>query len=425
MNAWPKGVASKVSESDQSIHVFTSAATNYLPKVRVLCESLKRHHPDLVVHLALADRRPKWLDAAREPFDTIIEIEELGIPKTNAWVFKHSLIELSTAIKPFVAKRLLLQGDCKAVIYFDPDMVLFSPNDDLISEFESASILLTPHLTEPEPTQEGVRDNEMAALKHGVFNLGFIGIRNDDEGIGFANWWADRLYDFCLEALPEGLWVDQKWLNLAPCFFNSVRIIRNLRFNVAAWNIATRQITGDMHSGFYVNGSPLGFYHFSGFDTGAHQNMLRKYGGRNPSLQSLVRWYSRSIQADQRASKTPWGYSLFSNGDRITRAHRLIYRLREDLQFAYPQPFQVTKQGPCYLRWFEGQAGVEHPEILNEASHSSFAHAISQSEMERRLLIHQQLINWVRHPMAPVSLIAKAWQVLRVEGFHSLESRLQ
>jgi hypothetical protein len=47
-----------------ALHVFTCAAVNYLPKVRILCRSLRRHHPEAVIHIALADDRPVWLDLA-------------------------------------------------------------------------------------------------------------------------------------------------------------------------------------------------------------------------------------------------------------------------------------------------------------------------------------------------------------------------
>ena len=53
---------------------------------------------------------------------------------------------------------------------------------------------------------------------HGVFNLGFVGVRNCSEGRRFARWWAQRLLKYCHDDLPAGLFTDQKWVNLAPCF---------------------------------------------------------------------------------------------------------------------------------------------------------------------------------------------------------------
>ena len=60
-----------------ALHVYTSAAVNYLPKVRILCRSIRRHHPEAVIHLALADRRPDWLVAEGELFDDVLDVSQL------------------------------------------------------------------------------------------------------------------------------------------------------------------------------------------------------------------------------------------------------------------------------------------------------------------------------------------------------------
>ena len=170
----------------EALHIFTSAAVNYLPKVRILCRSVKEHHPEAVVHLALADLRPAWLGTQGEPFDHILEMSELGIPNWRAWSFTHDIVELSTAIKPFALRHLLRLPDAATVLYFDPDMVLFSRVDDILATLKGANVALTPHQTRPEQTLEAILDNEVASLKHGIFNLGFIGVRNTAEGRRFG-----------------------------------------------------------------------------------------------------------------------------------------------------------------------------------------------------------------------------------------------
>ena len=52
------------------MQVFTSAAVNYVPKARVLAESVKRHHPEATFHLVLCDPVPDWLAESPEPFDS-------------------------------------------------------------------------------------------------------------------------------------------------------------------------------------------------------------------------------------------------------------------------------------------------------------------------------------------------------------------
>ena len=81
------------------MHFFTSVTSNYIPKARVLARSVKTHNPDAVFSLMLADQLPEDVNLADEPFDEVYFLENLGITFLEAWIFKHSLVELCTAVK--------------------------------------------------------------------------------------------------------------------------------------------------------------------------------------------------------------------------------------------------------------------------------------------------------------------------------------
>lgn len=343
---------------------FTSAATNYLPKVRKLCASIRRHHPEWEIALALADERSPRVDYAAEPLDRVLPLSGLDIPDRTRWAFFHTIVELATAIKPFALLELLADPQVDRVLYFDPDMVLFSRLDDLLADLDRSNLVLTPHLTVPETSLDAVRDNEIAALKHGVYNLGFLGVRNSAEGRRFARWWADRIYHFCVDDIPAGLFTDQRWVDLAPAFFDGVGILKNPRFNVATWNITQRRLEGGLEDGFEVDGQPLGFYHFTGFDSGAHGVMAGKHAGGNDALAGLIGWYAREARFDDAdpAAAVQWAYGSYQDGSPIPVAHRRVYRMRQDLQDAFPEPFRAEAGG---LRaWMEGQGPLEHPDLL-------------------------------------------------------------
>lgn len=350
-----------------TLHVFTSAAVNYLPKVRVLCESIKKHHPEAVVHLALADERPAWLDPAKEPFDDVMPIDTLGIPDWRRWAFTHDIVELSTAIKPFALARLLERPDCGAVLYFDPDMVLFSRVDDILGTLAHSNVALTPHQVKPEATRDAIIDNEICSLKVGVFNLGFIGVRNTPEGRAFAAWWGERCYDFCRAEIHNGLFTDQKWINFAPIFFEGVAILKSARHNVATWNLTTRRFEGNATDGFTVDGEPLGFYHFTGFDSGAHRIMANKNAPGNDAVQALVGWYERTTapSSGDPVAATPWAFGRFSDGTKIERPHRWIYRQREDLRNAFPDPFDAAGPKHTFLEWCRTEGPLRYPELFS------------------------------------------------------------
>ncbi|GAB6195013.1 hypothetical protein [Lysobacter xanthus] len=343
---------------------YTSAALNYLPKVRKLCASIRRYHPEFEIVLALADEPHADVDFSAEPIDRVVALGDLDIPDRRRWTYFHAIVELATAIKPFVLVEMLARPDVDRVLYFDPDMVLFSRLDDMLEQLDRGDVALTPHLTVPETSLESVRDNEIAALKHGIYNLGFLGVRDTAEGRRFARWWADRIYHFCVADIPGGLFTDQRWIDLAPAFFDGVQILKSPRFNVATWNLTQRALAGDLASGFTVDGQPLGFYHFTGFDSGAHRAMAAKNAGGNASVEALVGWYEQATRFDGEdpVARVPWAFGTYADGSAIPTTHRRLYRARPDLQQAFPEPFAA---GPGTLQqWMTLQGPLEYPEMF-------------------------------------------------------------
>lgn len=344
---------------------FTSSAVNYLPKVRKLIKSIKKYHPEFEVVWALSDELHESIDTKVECIDKVMALGDLDIPDRTRWTFFHNIVELSTAIKPFVLKALLARSDVERVIYFDPDMVLFSRLDDMLLSLVQGHVALTPHQTKPETSLDAVRDNEISSLKHGVYNLGFVGVNNTSEGRRFADWWAERIYHFCVADIPNGLFTDQRWIDLVPAFFDGVQILKSSRFNVATWNLTTRRFEGSIEEGFRVDAEPLGFYHFTGFDSGAHAIMANKNAPDNQSVETLVQWYADETRFDKDdpVSKIKWRYGTYSDGTPIAAWQRRLYRARLDLQTAFPEPFLTSPQQPGLLGWMRTQALIEYPDI--------------------------------------------------------------
>jgi hypothetical protein len=251
------------------MHIFTSITSNYIPKARVLAHSVKKYVPNAVFHLLLCDSPPQDFDLEQEEFDHLMLLEELDIDNQKSWIFQHNVVELCTAVKGRGFQEIFRRFGPDKIIFFDPDMVLFSGIEVIEGQLDQHSVLLTPHQTEPARTRSAILDNEVSSLKYGVFNLGFLAVRNSPEGIRFVNWWSDRLRDFCFDDRARGFFTDQKWGDLAPALFSDLGILRGPQFNVSTWNIDSREITGDIAEGVYVNKIPLCFYHFSGIDSGA------------------------------------------------------------------------------------------------------------------------------------------------------------
>ena len=379
------------------IYAFTSAALNYLPKARLCLGSIRRHHPDFRLVYALADRLPDGISIEEDCVDEVIAVDDIPIIQDRSWIFQHSIVELSTAIKPFVLQQLLQRPDCEAVIYFDPDIVLFSPLDEIVGALNSSSILLTPHQLAPERTMDAVIDNEICSLHYGIFNLGFFAVKSNSIGNSFAQWWSERLMYFCHDRLDIGLFTDQKWINHAPVFFDEVTILKEPRFNVATWNITTREVSGSSIENIRVFDKPLGFYHFTGFDSGAHRVMADKYGRDNPAVALLIDWYEQAIvktEADLLAQQ-PWFFGRYANGRPIERWHRELYRDRKDLQAAFPDPFAVDgalARGKAnghprsYCHWLDASGEIEYARLKGFAPGEGTKLLIQEHEQLRAQL---------------------------------------
>ncbi|OHB49669.1 MAG: hypothetical protein A2Y10_05800 [Planctomycetes bacterium GWF2_41_51] len=337
------------------VYAFTSICLNYLPKARLLAETLKRHNPEVRFCLLVNEPIPVDMSDSFDIFDEVATLENLNIPNKQSWLFRHSVVELCTAVKGFYMLELLERPECSVAFYFDPDIAVFSDIDVLLKPLKNASILLTPHQTEPEETIDTIIDNEICSLKHGIYNLGFLGVKSSTEGLRFARWWRDRLYHFCRADIAGGLFTDQRWIDLVPAFFTDIHILRHPGCNVSTWNLSHRHVEGDFSKGFTVNGQALIFYHFSGFDSGAQKIMLNKYGNNMPAAKALRQWYIAMAERpeDKLFANRKWKYNYFTNGELISIEHRRLYRDRADLQQTFPHPFGIEGSGNSFCQWYK------------------------------------------------------------------------
>jgi len=333
------------------IHCFTSFAFGYLAKARILARSIRRHHPDWWITAVISDQVPAGFsfNVDDEPFDDVLWADTIFGDASSSWIFKHDIVELCTAVKGPILDQLLQTG-AEKLIYLDPDVAVFNSLQPMIDMLDEASILLTPHQLDPDDAESAIFDNEMGSLRHGIYNLGFLAIRNDDEGKRFARWWSNRLERFCFDDPDKGLFVDQKWCDLVPALFDGVRIIRDPGHNVASWNLSRRKLKIDRSGEITVNGSPLRFFHFTKLGP-IGDLMTQRYAVDNIEVYELWAWYRWQIEqaAEPSIPEGWWAYRCFSNGVTIQKASRLLYRNRTDLQDAFPEPFDAG--GDSYYRW--------------------------------------------------------------------------
>ncbi len=324
-----------------SAAAFTIIAKNYLPMARVMMASLRRVAPEVRRIAVLVDRPDGYFDPAREDFEVILS-EDLPIPQSRWFHFKYGILELATAVKPYAAQHIFERYGVDRLLFFDPDVQIYGDVQPLLDALDDHSIVLTPHLT--APLEDDRRPTDLDILLSGSYNLGFIGIRNCEESARFIEWWQKKVYEQCVVDLAKGLFVDQRWVDLVPGLFSGVGILRDPGLNVAYWNIAQRRIQRSPQ-GYLVNGRPLFFFHFSGFDPdqpytfSRHQDRLTL--DDLGDARELVLQYRQLLYESGYAKCKEWPYAfgVFENGFPIPDVGRPAHHESADLVTRIADPF--------------------------------------------------------------------------------------
>ena len=253
------------------------------------------------------------------------------------------LVEVCTGVKGTVLWQLLARDDCEAVVYLDPDVLVYAPLVDVEQMLVDRSIVLTPHQLRPETAPRAIVDNELTSLVHGIYNLGFIAVHADHQGRSFAAWWRDRLIDHCFDDRAAGLFTDQRWCDFVPAFFDRAVVLRSPGYNVGPWNVSQRHVAVEADGRPHANGELLRFFHFSGHDGGAGRDMVRRYASPDSAVSDLWDAYDRLVQArDEPRVCTVWPYSRFDDGTPIEQTMRDSYRFRPDVRELFPDPFYTA-----------------------------------------------------------------------------------
>lgn len=299
------------------MHICTIIAKNYLAQARVLAESFLAHHPDGTCDVLVVDDVEATVDDAAEPF-TLVTPAELNIELFEQMVGSYTVLELSTAVKPWLLSTLQSRYTDGRVVYLDPDIEVHNSLQDVDDLIAAHGLVLTPHTTDPMP-RDGKRPSEGDILIAGAYNLGFIGAARTEPVARFLEWWSERLSRDCIVDPARGYFVDQRWIDFVPGMMPDVHLLRDPGYNVAYWNLPTRRLS-EVDGRVEVNGRPLRFFHYSGFDPGrAHR--LSKYQDRislaeDPVLARLCANYARALDAHgfAAASGQPYGYSRLPGG---------------------------------------------------------------------------------------------------------------
>ncbi len=328
----------------------TIMAKNYLPMARVLADSFQRCNPGCPFFVLLMDPVEGYFQPEKEPF-YLLEARQLPVANLEGMLFKYTILEASTAVKPALLRKLFDDHDIRKLVYLDPDILVLASLQALSDLLSQYSIVLTPHIT--RPYLDTAKPSDHGILQAGSFNLGFIGLQNTSVTQKLLRWWQDKLYHHGLIAFESNMFVDQRWMDLAPAFLgDELNILRDPGYNVAYWNLHERHITFKNES-VLVNGGPCYFFHFSGFNPD-DMSAVSKYQDRFNMLQLgdaklLFLKYRKLVMAHSwnETKNWPYTYNFFENGSAIPDSVRRFYWSLGENIGGLGNPFAWLNEAPA------------------------------------------------------------------------------
>lgn len=356
------------------IHACTIIARNYLAHARVLASSFRARHPDACFTVLVTDDRFGEVTGDGEPFE-VMQLGALDIDRTtlHQMIMGYGVMELATAVKPWLLRTLLARGNA-VVAYFDPDIFVYKPIDDLFEMTLTEGIALTPHLLAPMP-RDGKRPSEVEILGAGTFNLGFIAVSRAAKD--FLDWWSERLQRDCRDDPENMVFTDQRWIDFVPSLFSHA-VVSDPGCNVAYWNVDQRMVRR-VGGAWQAGDAPLRFFHFSGYSPHAPYRLSKHQGGRprvllseEPDLAALCDEYGEALLAAgyDAVTANPYGWGRLPNGIPIDAGMRRLYRQAlDDMDVigcsAPPDPW-TPGAIPAFLAWLN-EPNLHRPSLSRYA----------------------------------------------------------
>jgi hypothetical protein len=331
--------------------IFTIVAKNYLPLAKALEVSIRKHHAINVEFYIFVVG--SFEDLNELSSKNVIFINQIGLNNLQDLAFKYNVTEFCTAIKPLCFKYMFNKIQAEKVIYFDPDIFVFNNLSTIFDALDLYDAIVTPHYLTPEINYTGDQE-ESKTLFVGIFNFGFVAIKNTAKSNFLMEWWNQRLMNQCYGDKQDSLHTDQRWGDFFPTYFgNSLLISKHLGCNVAPWNLFEREIYRDnqiikVRNRFTNDSDILLFVHFAGYDpnnlTMIHKRFWDLNINKYPEYNLVREPYTTITESlnfnTEKNSK--YEYSYYTDGTYVQEYHRRIYRALVENGFTFDNPFCVN-----------------------------------------------------------------------------------
>jgi hypothetical protein len=267
---------------------------NYLSRGLALYHSLQRHAPGSRLWvLCLSEACHQTLAALNLPDLVPVRLAdfEAADPEVAATRAHRSTVEYyftcTAAWTLFVMAR---EADAGWVTYLDGDLFFFASPEIIYGELGDAAAAIIPHRYTAK----------LARLrKFGTYNVGWVGARNDPDGIAIMRWWREKCIEWCHDYVDGNRFADQGYLDSFPRLFTRVKIIDNIGANLAPWNIGNYRIDVRDRRVLIDAVIPLVFFHFQGLRKGMRWFIFNSHRSYRAPFSSEVRGHIYKPYVDE------------------------------------------------------------------------------------------------------------------------------
>jgi hypothetical protein len=240
---------------------------NYLPRGLALYRSLQKHVPGARLWvLCLSEACHRTLMTLDLPNLVPCRLAdfEAADPEVAATRPTRSTIEYYfTCSAAWMLHVMETERGAEWVTYLDSDLFFFASPEAIYEEMGGASFGIIPHR---------YTSRNRKRLRFGIYNVGWVSVRNSEGGVAALRWWRERCIEWCHDFVDaEGdRFADQRYLDRLPGLFSGIHVIRHLGANLAPWNFSESRV--EWRDGRVVidREYPLLFFHFQGVKRVGH-----------------------------------------------------------------------------------------------------------------------------------------------------------
>ena len=276
---------------DRKLAIYTISDPHYVGLAPTMFESAREHYPeaDLYLFMIGTGTNKTLIDGVKVVYiGDVLDAKDL-----DQRLCYYLGVELACSVRPDCFKHLFDRGYSN-IIYLDPDIYVFrrmAEADALLDK--GANGIVTAHaLKSISSTNIAVSGGDIVFLRVGIYNLGFIALNDTPETRRMLDWWQRKLKWHCLVDMRNGLFVDQKWLEFLPVFFEGFEVLKLPTYNLAPWNAEHYKIT-KRGGKFFADGQPVAFIHFSGIKR-THDHYKDMPKALNFYLEKISPWEHKS-----------------------------------------------------------------------------------------------------------------------------------